>query len=124
MKPTIDISTDKSELDHRLHFHVVTEHFTHNNEQIKLHFRVIKRKKNTLFIISFSSSVSLFVQQQVNILLLKQFLQIMAFIYFNMKRMFNSKFSQLIICLFSSNTDIESEYILVGKDLLTNVLML
>jgi hypothetical protein len=53
LKPTIDISTDKAELNHRLHFHVITEHFTHNNEQIKLHFKVIKRKKNTLFIVFF-----------------------------------------------------------------------
>jgi hypothetical protein len=40
MSINMDVSTDKGELDHRLHFHIATEHFTHDNERIKLHFKV------------------------------------------------------------------------------------
>ena len=40
LNTTVEASSDDSELDHRLHFQVATEHFTHNNEQIKFHFKV------------------------------------------------------------------------------------
>jgi hypothetical protein len=40
LNTTVDISSDEIDLDHRLHFQVATEHFTHNNEQIKFHFKV------------------------------------------------------------------------------------
>jgi hypothetical protein len=47
---TVDISSDEIDLDHRLHFQVATEHFSHNNEQIKLHFKVNQlRNKHKLY---------------------------------------------------------------------------
>lgn len=49
---TVDISCDDIELDHRLHFQVATEHFTHNNERIKLHFKVEQLRRD--FAIRFS----------------------------------------------------------------------
>lgn len=42
IKPTVDVLAEDEELDHRLHFQVATEHFTHDNERIKLHFKVNK----------------------------------------------------------------------------------
>jgi hypothetical protein len=52
LNPTVDISSDEKELDHRLHFQVATEHFTHNNEQVKFHFKcfVVRSTTNKHFI--------------------------------------------------------------------------
>jgi hypothetical protein len=58
LNTTVDISSDEKELDHRLHFQVATEHFTHNNEQVKFHFKV----NSSLFqIFSFMPSFQCFV---------------------------------------------------------------
>ncbi|CAF4576562.1 unnamed protein product [Rotaria sp. Silwood1] len=91
-KISIDISSDAVELDHRLHFHLATEHFTHNNEQIKLHFKC--------FVVR-STTSKYFIAQTVL-----------------------TDYGIYIFQYEAPNNDIESEYILVGKDLLTNVLML
>ena len=50
-KPTVNIVSDDTELDHRLHLHVVTEHFTHDNERIQFHFRV----KSSILLFSLTS---------------------------------------------------------------------
>lgn len=46
LNTTVDISSDEIDLDHRLHFQVATEYFTHNDEQIKLHFKVMQEEEN------------------------------------------------------------------------------
>ncbi|CAF0885852.1 unnamed protein product [Rotaria sordida] len=90
-KAPIDELSDEIELDHRFHFHLATEHFTHDNEQIKLHFKcfVVRSTTNKYFIAqTILTDYGIYIFQHE-----------------------------------ASNDDIESEYILVGKDLLTNVLM-
>ncbi|CAF3548136.1 unnamed protein product [Rotaria sordida] len=90
-KASIDELSDEIELDHRFHFHLATEHFTHDNEQIKLHFKcfVVRSTTNKYFIAqTILTDYGIYIFQHE-----------------------------------ASNDDIESEYILVGKDLLTNVLM-
>lgn len=85
----IEVTPEDTELDHRLHFQLATEHFSHDNEQIKFHFKVPKNDKTKILIKSFLFffSVLSFVQRPANISLRKRSLPIMEFIYFNMIRM-------------------------------------
>ncbi|CAF1103994.1 unnamed protein product [Adineta ricciae] len=92
LQTTIDVSSDEANLDHRLHFHVATEHFTHNDEQIKLHFKC--------FVVR-STTSKYFIAQTIL-----------------------TNHGIYIFQYEPSNEEEDLEYILVGKDLLTNVLML
>ncbi|CAF0909770.1 unnamed protein product [Adineta steineri] len=92
LQTTMTVSSDQADLDHRLHLHVVTEHFTHNNEQIKLHFKC--------FVVR-STTSKYFIAQTIL-----------------------TDYGIYIFQHEALSTDFDSEYVLVGKDLLTNVLML
>ena len=126
---SIDISSDQSDLDHRLHIHVVSEHFTHDDERIKLHFKVSQKLDEVLRLptLSLSCSVALFVRRAASISWLKQSSPTTASTYFNITRKSTrSPVERTWKACHSrrSNDDVEFEYKLVGKDLLTNVLML
>mgnify|MGYP007031380466 FL=1 len=49
----VEVTPEDTELDHRLHFQLATEHFSHDNEQIKFHFKVPKNDKTKILIKSF-----------------------------------------------------------------------
>lgn len=91
---TTHLLTDDTQLDDRLHLHVYTEHFTHENEEISFHFRSL---------IVRSTSAEHFAAETI-------FTSYGIYIFEHRS--------------FERQTNIEDEYILVGKDLLTNVLML
>ncbi|CAM4747225.1 unnamed protein product [Rotaria magnacalcarata] len=91
-KTTIDVLSEEVELDHRLHFHLATQHFTHDNERIILHFKC--------FVVR-STTSKYFIAQTIL-----------------------TDYGIYIFQREAINNDVESEYVLVGKDLLTNVLML
>lgn len=40
LKPDVDVFSDEYELDHRLHLLLAADHFTDNQEEIKLKFKV------------------------------------------------------------------------------------
>ncbi|UJR26209.1 hypothetical protein I4U23_007552 [Adineta vaga] len=92
LRTTIDMSSEDADLDHRLHFHIATEHFTHNDEQIKLHFKC--------FVVR-STTSKYFIAQTVL-----------------------TNYGIYIFQYEPSEDDNKFQYTLVGKDHLTNVLML
>lgn len=92
LNTTVEVTPDETELDHRLHFQVATEHFSHDNEQIKFHFKCFAVRSTTSK-------------------------------YFIAQTIITDHGIYIFQCD-PATKDTESQFVLVGKDLLTNVLML